>query len=655
MYKKRGFVVRSRFFPERKGQVTLFIIIGILLILALILVSVIKRETAIVKPEEISPPEEGKVEDVVRFCLARLGMDSLQLMGLQGGYIEVPAEISSDGSSYLKIAPFLGVPYWTVGEQVNIPSLSELESRLSANLQRQIHGCVFSQEEFLKSYDLVEKSDPKITTTISESKVTFNAAWDIEVRSKSGETIATLNQHEAALSIPLKKIHETAKRIVEQEISELKLEDLTQDLLALESPKLPLSGIELSCNRKVWKVNEAKQALQNLLRINLKQLKVAGTEMVEFPEELPYYQNHYLWNLGDDFSQSNINVVFNYENNFPLTFQVTPSAGELMKSTSGGGTKVEGVELPINFCVQTWKFTYDVIYPVLVKISDEKSGYTFQMAFTVHLIRNYPNRAAQVFARLPAANPQASNEDYCGEARIPMHVSTWELVENDQGVYDQQPLEGVKVSFTCLRYPCEIGKTDFNYAERGYGASLSANFPYCAGGILRGEKEGYKESWERVNTANGEQVDLFLTPLHPVQVSKFKVVKHQFNGAQQLPGEAEALEEGDLAVLKLKAFKNGKEFYKAEEVITLEEEMAKLQKVNFLAQADFTYALELQAFDGENIIGGYQSNWTVSWDQLKDAQEITFHLLTSKSQDEVFEILLGGSQYSSLVPAPEIK
>ena len=661
MYKKRDMRDSSRssaqVFSSKKGQVTLFIILGLLLLLAVTLVIVLRREVTTFKPEEVTLPEAGKIENIVRLCVAKLGNDALSQMGLQGGYIDVPPDLLADGSSYLKLTPFIALPYWAIGNDVRIPSLFELEERLNQHLEKNLRGCVFSQEEFLKSYDLAEHGDPIVKTTLGENKVAFAVEWEIEIKTKSGETVTTLTSHDTALPIRFKRVYDTAQRIMEQELSELKFEDLTQDLISLEHPKLPVSGVELSCSRKVWKVKEAQDTLKNLLRINLQQLKAGGTEFVEFPEELSYYQNHYLWNLGEKFQEPDIDVVFSYDN-FPMTFQVTPSEGALMKSGAVGGAQVQdtpGLDLISDLCVQNWKFTYDVIYPVVVKVTDRKSGYQFQIAFTVHLIRNTPNRAAQVVARAPGALPFANSESYCAEAKIPMTVRTWELVENDQGVYWQDPLRKVEVSFTCLKFPCQIGTS-------GDSGELSINFPYCTGGILRGKKSGYKETWQRVVTENGKPVDLFLLPLYQIPVSSLKIVKHEFQGAEEPAGSAQPLEKGEIAVVRMKAFKAGKEIYstseeihKAEQIVNFDATLEELRNITLLAKADFTYSVDITVFDGEELVGGYRANATLPWSQLEKAKELTFHVLTGKNQDDAFEVLLGLPQYSTKVPGVEIK
>src|SRR3989344_8819969 len=131
MYQKRCRVDRSSFIsnpiPGSKGQVTIFIIVGILLVLAITLVIFVRREIITFKPEEIIPTEKGKVENFITSCIDQVGNDALNRVGLQGGYIELPLEVTDDNNRRLDISPSLAVPYWAYGLQTFIPSLPQIK------------------------------------------------------------------------------------------------------------------------------------------------------------------------------------------------------------------------------------------------------------------------------------------------------------------------------------------------------------------------------------------------------------------------------------------------------------------------------------------------------------------------------------------------
>ncbi len=656
MYKKRYEVGVGRdifnYFSGRKGQVTIFIIMGILLLLAVLLIVFVRKEIVTFKPEVIIPTQRGEVENYVASCIEKIGDEALFIVGLQGGYIKVPAELAADGSTHLRLSPMHVVPFWAYGTVENIQSLEQIKQRIDSYMEENLKECTFGLEPFQQTYDIIEKSGITANTEIVESKVIFNVRWNLEVRDKAGEIITEILDHAVESPIKLKKVQETARRIIEQELQTLKLEDLTQDLIALEHPDVPVAGMEMSCSKKRWDVDQVKDILQDMLRVNIGQLKVERTDFVEFPENLPYYQNHYVWNLGDDFARPDVSVTFSYENTYPFTFQVTPIEGKKMSSSSLGGTD------KLSFlCIQQWKFTYDVVYPILVRVRDETTGYNFNIAFTVHLVRNMPDRESQAFARPSMLLDFATADDYCEELRVPMNVVTWQLIENEkEGVYDLEPLEDVKIGYTCLKYRCDMGATDFNFAQTGYQAGLSLNFPYCVGGIMRGEKEGYKESWERATSENGKEINLYLAPLLSYPLNKVKVVKHDLSG--ESIGPAVSLGKDDLALIRLTAYKGGEKFHEIEQVAGdyLDKETASRMKMDFLAEANFEYEVKIDLFDGDEIIGGYHANWTVPWEQLLVAEEIIFHTVTREGEGDaaMFDLVSGLESYSKDVPSPEL-
>ncbi len=656
MGKKRLDRDRSILF-SKKGQVTIFIILGIILLLVVVLVIMMKREVITFSPEEILPSDKGKVEVYITSCMDKIGNEALTLIGLQAGYVEVPAEIVQDGNSNLRLSPMNVAPYWAYGLENRAPSLGQIKARLDEHIEKNLRTCLMNSTAFQESYNFVEKSALISDTQIAENKIIFSVKWDIELQTKSGERITEIIDHQTDSPVKLKRLYNTAKLIVEKELSTMKLEDITQDLIALEHPNVPAVGIELSCSKKEWDVRKVKETLQTLLRINIKALKVKGTDYVAFPEELTYYQNHYIWDIGEDFKEEEVEVTFNYEPNYPLVFGVTPLQGTKMKTSQLGGNAVLS-----NLCVQSWKFTYDLVFPVLVQVKDQTTGYVLHVPFTVHLVKNFPNRASTPVARESYLLPKATDEDYCKVKNIPMTVFTYELIENEGGVYNREPLDDANITFSCLRYGCSIGTTEYDFLNRGDVAGLTNYFPYCVGGIVHAEKTGYKGAWERVVTKEGTELELNLVPLYDLPAGKIKVLKHEL-GSRGL-GTGQALSNDEVVSLKITNLRTEAEsniskiFHESSIALAprLGEQVTGDQNLQFLAKADFTYNVEINLIKGEELIGGYKYNWTVPWDKLETANLITFHVVSHNpgSDAEAFQFILNLEQNSALVSLPEI-
>jgi len=665
MLKKRLKVDYSRFysfvFKDKKSQVTLFIILGLLLLLALVLVVLLKQEVIVFKPEELIPTQKGKVESYITSCISEIGKESLFLLGLHGGYINVSSDIVADGTQHVKLSPTEVVPYWASGKTIRIPTLNEMKLQLDRRMEDNLRNCLLNKTVFNNTYTIVEKSNISADTKITDQKVIFNVKWDLEIKDKSGEVITQVVNHVSESPVKLKKVYDTSTKILYGEMNQLKIEELTLDLISLEHPSVPLMGIELSCTKRSWKVNEVKDKLKDMLRININELKIKETDYVNFPSTQPYYQNHYVWDLGLN-SSKDIQVNFNYNNNFPFYFEVTPREGNVLKSGSTGGS-----DLLSYICIQMWKFTYDVSYPVLVQVVDSKNSYVFNTAFTVHLKNNRADRSDASLTPSAVIIDYPTSDTFCQKRDIPITVNTYELIENNvTGVYWKDPLDEVNLTYTCLKYQCPIGQTE--YTSSGAVASYKTNFPYCTGGILRGKKEGYAENWVRVVSNQAQSVDLVLVPLFNLSAKKITVLKHDFNsistlGQGSISSTGKPLDKNETVLIQITRNKEEYGLHKESLVLSpsLDKTLSEKSYLKFLAGTDYEYELEIYLLDKDGIKGGYSANWTAEWDYLKTSNELVFHILSKdsfKDQDEMYAFQSELNKYSKInagILKPEYK
>ncbi|HLC52692.1 MAG TPA: hypothetical protein VJI98_05600 [Candidatus Nanoarchaeia archaeon] len=664
MYKKRDSSAKSSFFSvkqlllrDKSAQVTIFIILGLLLILTMAIILTFQREIVTFGDKEVQPTEQSGVENFVTSCIKLITDEALFLIGSQGGYINVPAGIANDVSLHLRTSPFTVIPYWAYGENTNIPSLNDIKNRIDVHLEDNLPSCVLGTGAFQQAYDLVERSEVRADTNFLDRKILFHVDWDIEVRDKTGIVISNLKNFAVESPIKFKLLHDLASKIVESEMRDLKLEDITQDLLALEHPQVPLAGTEFTCSDKTWPVSKVRETVKDMLRVNLRELKIAGTEFVEFPEELPYYQNHYVWELDNDFRVRDASVQFTFENNYPFSLDVRPRSGEILKSSQLGGSN----PLVSALCLQTWKFVYDISFPVVVETIDETTGYRLKYGLTVHLKRNYPDRSDQAYEAPNIILDTFSDSEFCADARIPMTVRTFEIVENKQtGVFSREPLDEVEIKYVCLRYSCDIGRTIKGFDGQGATAAYKTNFPYCAGAVIRGSKEGYKENYVQTVSRNNAEIELSLTPLFNFPAKNIKVVKHELTRSGTL-GPAEELKQDETVLIQLKFQENSSlpPLHEIDFVISpsFDTKFSEENKIPFLGKADFTYNLNINLLSGEAITGGYKGTWTVPINQLESAQEIVLHVINTKSTglDQQLDLFAGLDAYSRLAPKPELR
>jgi len=695
-------------YSNKKAQVTIFIILGLILLISAVLVFLLKKEIISFRLEQVSLSESGKVETYILDCLEEVGNEALTLASMQGGYITVPERYTEDLEWHIPYAGFLFVPLWANGLTIDKPHIDYSKIQIDEYIVENLRSCLYSDAAFQESYDLIEHSDVQSDTEFKDTSTRFKVKWNVLIKDKAGELVSEVINHEIISRVQFKKMHEMATRILEYEMDQLKLEDLTQDLIALEHPNVPVTGLELSCQQKRWRVDQAERTLKDMLRINLRNLRIKGTDFVEFSDDFPYYQNHYVWDLHE--YVDDLAVTFRFDDTHPFNFQVTPHKGNYMLSGQMGG----GTEFLDFLCIQNWKFTYDVVYPVVVEVRDQISGVTFKMAFTVNLIKNYPNKGDTMKARESLFTSTSSADNYCynSASYVPMTVISEENIDDPlSGVYYNEPLEEVNVTYTCLKYRCKMGQTEYDFQNSGDMAGLSAKFPYCAAAIMRGNKEGYLEDWEYVIPEEGKQVELSLKPLFQFSLNDVNIIKHKI---EEVSCEDEgAISESEdfcysvaagvelgadesvmvtlinykvnLTVLDNQSEDNssseeiantlgmglsnyngnlGEESHRSEFVYSpsLDEVFMNESFVEILRGANFEYDVKVHLVDEQELIGGYKGKWTIPWSNINpeegvESNKVVFHVLeiNPNDQEEFFHFFGDLEKYSGGILSPQVE
>ncbi len=658
---------------NKKAQITIYIILGFILLLVLALVLTFQFSITKSKPEGVLPGGQGKVSNYLTSCIEQIAKDGLIKMGEQGGYINVPKDLELDGARHLRTSPITVIPYWAYGTTEAVPNLAQLKERLDNHIQQNLRDCILNSSGLKEAYNIIEKSEISSNTKIHPKGISFNINWVLEIRDKAGEVITEIDEHTYESKIKLENIHTLAKSIINAELQQFKLEDLTQDMISLDHPKLPVSGIEYSCSKKKWKFDEAKETLQTMLRINLAELQVKGTKVTPHSDDLPYYQNHYVWDISNTTTPSDytdISLQFYYDNNYPFTFEVSPRAGNTLQSEN---LIPKSKYIPF-LCLQMWKFAYDVTYPVLVTLTDETTGYKFKVSFTVELENNYANRNGFKKQNRPILINTQTDDDYCAAAKTSMIVKTEEIVDNPfTGVHTTEPLPNANITFICLKYDCNIGQTEYNFGGMQGIASLRTNFPPCVGGFLRSSAPYYTDAQKRIIVEANQEITLQSSPIYPISLDKIKIKTHPLISSgptdpEETPDEKKIgagveLKDTQVALIKI-SFDRGNSTWNPlhlpnheSQVVfapLLEKDIASSQNLILLAKAEFTYDVDIQIYEDENLVSAYKGNWTVPWEDLEYASSLTFHTINIPTDnDALYDFFQNLPQESLRVPPPE--
>ena len=186
---------------EKRGQVTIFIILGVVLISTIgiflyfsefSLMSLINMGTESI-PSEILP-----IYEFVNDCVKSSGEETLYLIGQQGGYPYLP-ESSLD----------IDIPYYFDGENSILPSKETIEEQIGNYINLKIFFCTKSFIDFLDFE--VAQNLASTEVIILDNVVNIQVNYPLNI--KKGDTTYQLSEFKETFDIRLGTIYKTAEEI----------------------------------------------------------------------------------------------------------------------------------------------------------------------------------------------------------------------------------------------------------------------------------------------------------------------------------------------------------------------------------------------------------------------------------------------------------
>ena len=641
--KKRG--VSPVIILNSKSQAAIFLVITAIVILSGVLYFLYQRQ-AVEKETEIVQPQAVPIKLYVENCIKSVTEDGLEIIGLTGGYINLPEIINNDPRAYLTTFPGAGfkLPYWWHDGIEAVPTENFINQQLRSHIQSEFKNCINNFEPFSGKFEVKQLKEAAVDVQFNENDVSVALEYPLEIISKDGDFKTLIENFKYTVPVRFKKVYELAKLLMGRENKDYFLERKTIDLYSMDT-EIPTTDVEATCTAKVWQLSNIKDKLKTLLRVNLPYIRIKGTDYnpnlyVPNPKgksiySQTYFQQHYIWDIDKDADKKykNMKVSFTYDS-WPLDIYARPSQNGILRSNSQKGT-----DLLSFFCLHIWHFTYDINYPVVASVFDQETEnnrqYQFNFAFEVAIGHNQPNRV-NTGTTLFDAGDAISSEDYCNDVQNEITIFT---VNNATG----EDIRDVNLTFVCGRFYCGIGAT--NWLSFGAAAGLTKRLPYCVNGIIKGNKEGFAEAKSFVQTdVDGRSYVLGLSPIKEFQ--NFKIVKHLLSN----PGVSNELAPNEKASIIIKGKDisfDGFAVYPREAGFPLTIPDGK----------DATYEVTIYIVDDENIVGGYTGDWKVGKNALRSAEEIIFHVVEQgpASDDERLLFVQGLSSYSKNVPAPELR
>jgi len=186
---------------NKRGQVTIFIIIAIILIAAVALYFVLRDKISVDKiPIEVEPVYTNLIS-----CIEKTTEEGVEYLALHGGYYEVPKSIS--------IAYFAeDIPYYYLNSRKYVPSIERVEGELENYIHNYLSNCL-NFEEFENQGFEIKEGDLLVSVNMKEEEIRTKLDYPLTI--KKGKSTKRLREFEIEIDSNVKKLLEVSEEVVD--------------------------------------------------------------------------------------------------------------------------------------------------------------------------------------------------------------------------------------------------------------------------------------------------------------------------------------------------------------------------------------------------------------------------------------------------------
>lgn len=391
-----------------KAQITLFIIMGIVILIALGF-GIYFTTQAVIKPK--IPTPETPIQEYIQDCIKQTAIIALKKIGDNGGYISFENEYRefnlrtepAEGDALtISEAGMHSIPYWWYMKTPNtcnncylttdnMPLIPEIEEQINKYTAENIEACIKGLSPFANQYAVRIHGKPEIESRITKESVIITAEYPLEAES-AGKT-TKLNEFETEIDVKIKDIMDLANEILEIEKEKGAIEDriihmLSAHMAASYNKLPPLSEITHDYYTITWAKELVKRQVQQILNSYVPLLRFYGTKNAKEINSRDRYEKGFYnaMQIEDIKKKYPLNADISY-NDWPIYFSITPEpiTGTYHKQNFP-------YEILPPFQTNTYEFYYDLSVPLLVQIRDQNAfngeGYTMNFAIEANIRDN---------------------------------------------------------------------------------------------------------------------------------------------------------------------------------------------------------------------------------------------------------------------------
>ncbi len=191
----------------KQGQVTIFIIVGVILIIVLIILFKTLYDTRFtnIKADK-GGALENEVKRSVEECIKVTTIEGISVIGDTGGYYQYSLNKSSE--------PLLGTPYYLDRGIISMPTTATIEQQLAQYVDDKLQHC--TQDIIQEHAQLSEKRPPHSTITLAEHSVDVKVRYPLEL--SRAESVSKLDTFSVSVdSVRIGEIYSAIRDFLEEQ------------------------------------------------------------------------------------------------------------------------------------------------------------------------------------------------------------------------------------------------------------------------------------------------------------------------------------------------------------------------------------------------------------------------------------------------------
>jgi hypothetical protein len=548
---------------QKRGQVTVFVVIGLVILVSAFLIWYFTaRQVTVQTPETLLRETPEQVKDVrlyVDECLQIVGKQAVVNLGEHGGWIydesdpeliQKPFDVSfnpTDSEGVQLTNTGLKLPYWYYLKSDNdcrnckfslefVPTKATMTEGINLYIEKKLQSCLKDFKPLLKKgYTIRKAGDTVADAKISPDAVTLDIKYPLEI--KKDQKDYTLTDFTSVLPVKLGRTYDLAATLVNKEQSAGFLEYVTMMLVSsyatLDSSYFPpIAAATIGPSKMFWSKMNTENMLKDMLMQHTSMITVQGTHNF-FPPAIDSSEKGYevkqgisygyVLNLLPESGQfPDVDARFYYLG-WPIYFDINPSDGDLIGPNDIDSNLFNFLQV---FSRQ-YEFAYAISYPVVVELRDvnafNKQGFSFMFAMESNVRNNDALKPGDVIELSKLGETKLS---LMGNALERISGSVKIKVRDDS----TNVIKGASVRYTCGMDSVYIGTTN----EQG---EVVSKFPVCIGGTVSSSAEGYVRALKPLDTSFNQDAfaELIMPKIYKVNATVYVREKSAMDKAANMP------------------------------------------------------------------------------------------------------------------------